>query len=160
VRVSTALCPLRSDRGISTEWPRIAKRGANENCAAGCRGYNDEVRHVKEIKAYIQRSSVNDVVDALERVGAPGITIVEIHPVGYGYEPNYFEMQFDDAYKRYAYLRVVKLEVVCADRDLGRLLEVVRKTSYSGIKGDGMIFVSEVCTAVRIRNGACGEQAL
>ena len=115
---------------------------------------------MKEIKAYIQRSSVNDVVDALEKAGAPGITIVEIHPVGYGYEPNYFETRFDDAYKRYAYLRVVKLEVVCADRDLDRLLEVVRKASYSGIKGDGMIFVSEVCTAVRIRDGAAGEQAL
>ncbi len=120
----------------------------------------DEVRHMKEIKAYIQRSSVDEVVDALEKAGAPGISIVEIHPVGYGYEPNFFELRFDDAYRRYAYLRVVKLEVVCADRDVDRLLEAVRKTSCSGVKGDGMIFVSEVCTAVRICDGAAGEQAL
>ena len=115
---------------------------------------------MKEIKAYIQRDRVNNTVDELQQAGAPGITIVEIHPVGYGYEPNYFETHFEDAVKRYSYLNVVKLEVVCADRDLDRLVEVVRKACCTGCKGDGWIFVSEVSKAVRIRDGSSGEQAL
>ncbi len=115
---------------------------------------------MKEIKAYIQRCCVNPVVDALERASAPGISIVEIHPVGYGYEPNYFEFQFQDAYKRYSHLNVVKLEVVCADQDIDRLVQVVRETCHSGARGDGMIFVTEVSQAVRIRDGAIGEAAL
>jgi hypothetical protein len=57
---------------------------------------------MKEIKAYIQRHLVNKVVEGLEQAGAPGITIVEIHPVGYGYEPNYFGFQSEDAFKRYS----------------------------------------------------------
>lgn len=60
---------------------------------------------MKEIKAYIRRSRVNAVVNKLQDAGAPGITIVEVHPVGYGYEPNYFERRFEeDVLKRYQYL--------------------------------------------------------
>ena len=69
---------------------------------------------MKEIKAYVQRDLVNKVVEELERAGAPGITIVEIQPVGHGYEPNYFGFQNQDAFKRYAYLRIVKLEIAYA----------------------------------------------
>ncbi len=115
---------------------------------------------MKEIKAYIQRDCVNRTVDELQRAGAPGITIVEIHPVGYGYEPNYFETRFEDAFKRYSYLRIVKLEVVCVDEEAEHLVEVIRKTCCTGQKGDGMIFIFDVPRAVRIRDGACGEAAL
>jgi nitrogen regulatory protein P-II 1 len=115
---------------------------------------------MKEIKAYIQRYCVNKVVDALEKAGAPGITIVEVHPVGYGYDPNYFEPQFEDAFKRYGYLSIVKLEVVCADRDVERLVQAIQENCCTNSKGDGMIFVADVSTAVRIRNGARDEEAL
>lgn len=100
------------------------------------------------------------MVDELQRAGAPGITIVEMHPVGYGYEPNYFELRFEDVFKRYGLLKIVKLEVVCADNALERLIASIRKTCATGEKGDGMIFVSDVATAVLIRGGASGEQAL
>lgn len=115
---------------------------------------------MKEIKAYVQRDYVNRVVDELQKAGAPGITIVEIHPVGYGYEPNYFEIRFEDVFRRYGCLRIVKLEVVCADRDLSRLVGAIRKTCATGEKGDGMIFVSDVTSVVRIRDGASGVEAL
>jgi nitrogen regulatory protein P-II 1 len=115
---------------------------------------------MKEIKAFIRRCCVNAVVEALERAGAPGITIVEVHPVGYGYEPNYFEPQFQDAYKRYSYLNIVKLEIVCRDQDIDRLIAVVREVCRTGASGDGMIFVADVFQAVRVRDGATGEAAL
>lgn len=66
---------------------------------------------MKELKAYIRRETVPEALRRLQAAGAPGISIVEIHPVGYGYEPNYFESRFEDPYKRYSYLRIVKLEV-------------------------------------------------
>ena len=47
---------------------------------------------MKELKAYINREAVR----RLQAAGAPGISMVEIHPVGYGYEPNYFEIQFEN----------------------------------------------------------------
>jgi nitrogen regulatory protein PII len=45
---------------------------------------------MKEIKAYVRRCCVNKLVTALEEAAAPGVTIVDIHPVGYGYEPKLF----------------------------------------------------------------------
>lgn len=103
---------------------------------------------------------MNNLVSALEEAGAPGITIVDIHPVGYGYEPNYFEQRFEDAYKRYAYLRIVKVEIVCADHDLNRLTEVIQRECRTGDKGDGMIFIADIEQAVRIRDGAVGDPVL
>jgi nitrogen regulatory protein PII len=117
---------------------------------------------MKEIKAYIQRWCVNKVVSKLEEAGAPGITIVEIHPVGYGYEPNYFEFEheFEDAFKRYKHVKVVKLEVVCSDRDVERFVKTIQDGACTGCQGDGRIFVTEVSAAVRIRDGARGEEVL
>ena len=115
---------------------------------------------MKEIKAYIQRYCVNKVVYALEKAKAPGITIVEIHPVGYGYDPNYFALRFNDAFKRYGHVSVVKLEVVCDDQEAERLVQTIRDECRTGGKGDGRIFVSEVSTAIRIRDGARGAEAL
>lgn len=129
---------------------------ASEACSGSLR----KGEAMKEIKAYIQRCCVNKVVDELEKEHAPGITIVEIHPVGYGYEPNYFGFQQHDAYKRYSYLRIVKVEVVCADRDVDRFAETIRRLCSTGSRGDGMIFISDVSDAIRIRNGDRGEQAL
>lgn len=115
---------------------------------------------MKEIKAYIRRDCVNQTVDELQRAGAPGVMIGEIHPVGYDYEPNYLAMRFEDAFGRYGYLRIVKLEVICEDHEAGRLVEVIRKECRTAGKGDGMVFVSEVSDAVRIGDGACGATAL
>lgn len=115
---------------------------------------------MKEIKAYIRRSRVNGVVESLQRAGAPGVTLVDIHPVGYGYEPNYFEARFEDAFKRYRQWEVVKLEVVCSDRDVERLVGVVLEAGRTGEPGDGMVFVSEVSQAVRIRDGVSGDDFL
>ena len=115
---------------------------------------------MKEIKAYIRRDQLNKVVDALERAGVPGITIVEIHPVGYGYEPNYFGFQCEDAFRRYRHLSVVKIEVTCADQDAERFVQIIQDACHTGGSGDGRIFISDVAVAVRIRDSARGQDAL
>ena len=116
----------------------------------------------KEIKAYIQRWQVDNVVRALQKVKTPGISIVEIHPVGYGYEPNYFDQAYEseDVLKRYRNLSVVKLEVICRDEDEDRFVQTIQKAACTQSRGDGRIFVSDVIRAVRIRDGVEGEQAL
>ncbi len=80
-----------------------------------------------------------------------------VHPVGYGFDPNYFSSS-QQVTKRY--WPITKLEIVCSDKDVDRLVEVIRSNSYTGLKGDGMIFVSPVGTAIRIRSGEKGEAAL
>jgi nitrogen regulatory protein P-II 1 len=115
---------------------------------------------MKEIKAYVRRSCVNKAVEELQKAGSPGITIAEIHPVGYGYEPKYYEESFDDELQRYRDLGMVKIEVVCADEDLERLLTVIQATCKTGAKGDGWIFVGDISLAIRIRDAARDASAL
>jgi len=116
----------------------------------------------KEIKAYIQRWQVNNVVKALQKVKVPGISIVEVHPVGDGYEPNYFDQAYEseDILKRYSNLSVVKLEVICRDEDVDRFVQTIQEVACTQSRGDGRIFVSDVIRAVRIRDGVEGVEAL
>jgi len=115
---------------------------------------------MKEIKAYVRRGHVNKAVDELQKGGAPGITIEEVHPVGYGYVPKYYEQDFDDELQRYRDLLLVKIEVVCAEEDLERLVTIIQTTCKTGAKGDGWIFVTDVSAAIRIRDGARDASAL
>jgi len=113
---------------------------------------------MKEIKAYIRTNVVAETVEALEEAGAPGITVVSVHPVGYGFEPNYFEHHGKDPLKPYP--SIVRLELVCKDEDLERFVQIISGNSYTGTKGDGMIFIIPVENAISIRTGVQGEKAL
>jgi len=115
---------------------------------------------MKEIKAYVRRDQVNALVEELRGAGAPGISVIEIHPVGYGYEPSYFEPHVAGLVQRYRYLAVAKLEIICADYQLDQLVGVIHAHCRTGTSGDGMIFVSEITDVLRIRDGERGEEAL
>ena len=117
---------------------------------------------MKEIKAYVRRDRVHQTVNELEIAGASGITVVQVHPVGYDYEPRpaYFGPHYEDALSRYEYLAIVRLEAVCADEDVEKLVRALQRASYTGSAGDGMIFVSNVIDAIRIRDGERGEKIL
>lgn len=115
---------------------------------------------MKEIKAYIRRDEINEVVEKLQRAGAPGVSVIEIHPVGYGYEANPFEPHGASLIDRYRHLAIVKLEIMCGDHQVEPLLHVIESSCCTGNPGDGMMFVSDVLDAVRIRDGARGEPAL
>ena len=112
---------------------------------------------MKEIKAYIRTGALERTVKALEEAKAPGITVTTVHPVGYGFDANYFTR---DATVTSRYWDITKIEVICSDKDVDRLVEVISGSSYTGSKGDGMIFVSPVEMAIRIRTGEIGEAAL
>lgn len=115
---------------------------------------------MKELKAYIRRDEVNDVVAQLREAGAPGVSIIEIHPVGYGYEPNCFESRKVGPVQKYRHLAIVKLEIFCGDDQLESLLGVIQTYCRTGNTGDGMIFVSDIADAIRIRDGVRGGHAL
>jgi len=115
---------------------------------------------MKEIRAYIRRHEVTPVVETLRAAGAPGVSIIEIHPLGYGYEASGFVPHKASVVDRYRHLAIVKLEIVCTDTQLERLIHVIEDQCCTGVGGDGMIFVSDVVEAVRIRDRARGETAL
>ena len=71
---------------------------------------------MREIKAYIRVSKVDDVIRALRAAGAPGITVTRVHGVGYGYEPFLFTLAPSELKKT---PEVAKIEVVCDNHGRG-----------------------------------------
>jgi nitrogen regulatory protein P-II 1 len=54
----------------------------------------------------------------------------------------------------------IKLDLVVADSQLERIVNVIADSAKTGKIGDGKIFISSIDNAVRIRNGDLGESAL
>lgn len=50
--------------------------------------------------------------------------------------------------------------MVCKDDKLHKIIEILRKNAFTGLKGDGIIYIFPVEMAVKIRTGAVGEDAL
>jgi nitrogen regulatory protein PII len=112
---------------------------------------------MKEIKAYVRPDHLDQVVTSLDKAGAPGITVVEVHPVGYGFEPNYFS-EARETIKTFP--RIVKIEIICQDYQVEGLITTILDTVSTGSKGDGMIFISPIEEAIRVRDGLRGDGIL
>lgn len=112
---------------------------------------------MKLIKAFVRTTRVDEVVRALEAAGAPGITISRVHGVGYGYEPLLFTFAPSEYHKM---LEVSKIEVVCCAPDVECLVEAVVKAAHTGVQGDGIVFVTPVEQAIKVRTGDQDTQAL
>lgn len=112
---------------------------------------------MKEIKAYVRCQKAEEIINALEDIGVKGITLIDVMGVGILADPHSSKYSIRCVKK---YSELGKLEVVCNDEKVHEIVEVIRKHAYTGMKGDGMIFVTPVEIAVKIRTGAIGEDAL
>jgi len=113
---------------------------------------------MKEVKAFIRCIKAEEVIEALDALNISDITLIDVMGVG--------QHMVDKKNVKYSvkcvqrYSEVAKLEVVCADEHVHQVVETIREKAFTNMKGDGMIYVSPVEMAVKIRTGAVGEQAL
>ncbi len=112
---------------------------------------------MKEIKAYIRCDKAEGVIYALEEAGVPGFTVIEVKGIGHAAVPGGERFSIEYAEK---YCPVTKFEIVCKDEDAVKLVDVIRENAHTGHSGDGMVFVSDIGHAVKIRTGEWGEGAL
>ena len=61
---------------------------------------------------------------------------------------------------RLIFLPKIKIEVAITDEILEQVVETIQKSANTGQIGDGKIFVVDLQTAVRIRTGDTGSDAL
>ncbi len=59
-----------------------------------------------------------------------------------------------------SFLPKVKVEVVVDDNQTDSVVEIIAKAANTGRIGDGKIFVIDVSSAMRIRTGETGAEAL
>lgn len=58
------------------------------------------------------------------------------------------------------YAEHVKLELVCPESALPGLVSIILGSAHTGAPGDGILYVSPVERAIKIRTGAEGKDAL
>ncbi len=112
---------------------------------------------MKQITAVIKPFKLDDVKAALEVLGVQGLTVSEVQ--GFGRQKGHTEV-YRGAEYTVDFVPKLKLEVV-VDDDLAEKVEDAILTAARTEKiGDGKIFTYDVNTAVRIRTGERGPEAL
>ena len=112
---------------------------------------------MKKIEAIIQPFKLDDVKDALHKVGVDGITISEVR--GHGRQKGHKEVYRGQEYS-VDLLPKIKLELVVAADRFTEVIGVLESAARTGKIGDGKIFAFDVAEAIRIRNGDRGDAAL
>jgi nitrogen regulatory protein P-II 1 len=112
---------------------------------------------MKKIEAIIKPFKLDEVKEALHEVGVSGITVTEAK--GFGRQKGHTELYRGAEYV-VDFLPKVKLEIVVDDALVERVVEAIQNAAQTGRIGDGKIFVLPVESALRIRTGETGTDAI
>lgn len=112
---------------------------------------------MKMIMAVIKPFKLDDVRDALTALGIEGLTATEVK--GFGRQKGQTEIYRGAEYS-VNFLPKVKIEVAIPDKLEKQVVEAIQASANTGRIGDGKIFVYDLTTAVRIRTGESGNDAL
>jgi nitrogen regulatory protein PII len=106
---------------------------------------------MKEIKAYIKKHKLDSVVRALRKIeGLTGMSVIDSCGYGIGWGGARGDEQIDCR-------PGIKLEIICRDDLVQKVVATIEKAAHTGLKGDGKIYVGSIEQAVRISTGECGE---
>ena len=111
---------------------------------------------MKKIEAIIKPFKIDDVKEALEKVGVRGMTV---EAVGYGRQKGKEEI-FRGSEHLNDFIPKMKLELVVDDEMLWPAIDAIKKAANTNRIGDGKIFVTNIETVIRIRTGETGLDAL
>lgn len=112
---------------------------------------------MKYIIAIIKPHKIDDVRNALTGAGVQGLTATEVK--GFGRQKGQTEI-YRGAEYAVSFLPKVKIELAVDDAIADRVVEAIRESAHTGRIGDGKIFVLELGSALRIRTGETGGEAL
>jgi nitrogen regulatory protein P-II 2 len=112
---------------------------------------------MKLIIAIIKPFKLDEVREALNRLGVSGMTVAEVK--GYGRQKGHTEIYRGAEYV-VNFLPKVRIEVAVASEQADRVIEALTNAARTGQIGDGKIFVSPLDHAVRIRTGETDTDAL
>ncbi|HEY1311953.1 MAG TPA: P-II family nitrogen regulator [Pseudolabrys sp.] len=112
---------------------------------------------MKLVIAVIKPFKLDEVRDALTRVGVHGMTVTEVK--GYGRQKGHTEI-YRGAEYAVNFLPKLRIEVAVASDRLDEVMEQLAAAAKTGEIGDGKIFVTPIEQAVRIRTGETDDAAL
>ena len=105
---------------------------------------------MKEIKAFVRPDKVNEIVHSLKDAGFENMTILMAEGTG----------KFQDEKKAFVSQKfsitdseIAKLEMVVTQKDVDTIVNIISDCGKTNNPGDGIIYVSDVETAFRVKTG-------
>lgn len=112
---------------------------------------------MKLITAIIKPFKLEDVRDALTRIGVTGMTITEVK--GYGRQKGHKEI-YRGAEYAVNFLPKLRVDVAVQSGQVDTVVGAISNAAKTGQIGDGKIFVTGLDHAVRIRTGETDSDAI
>ena len=112
---------------------------------------------MKLVIAIIKPFKLEDVRDALTKIGISGMTVTEVK--GYGRQKGHTEI-YRGAEYAVNFLPKLRLEIGVASDRANAVVDAIAASAKTGQIGDGKIFVTEIDKALRIRTGETDTDAL
>jgi nitrogen regulatory protein P-II 1 len=117
----------------------------------------EEMSPMKKIETIIQPFKLDDVKDALNRIGVSGMTVNEVK--GFGRQRGHKEIYRGAEYQT-DFVPKIKIDMV-VDADMAdKVIATITEVAKTGSVGDGKIFVVPIEGAYRIRTGESGKDAI
>ena len=112
---------------------------------------------MKLITAIIKPFKLEDVRDALTKLGVAGLTVSEVK--GFGRQKGHTEIYRGAEYV-VNFLPKLRIEIAVASDIADKAVDVITANARTGQIGDGKIFVTPIDHALRIRTGETDSDAL
>ena len=105
---------------------------------------------MKKIEAIIKPFKLDEVKNALTKIGVQGMTVIEVK--GFGRQKGHTESYRGTEYA-IDFLPKSKIEIIIPDDLVTPVIETIERAAKTGKIGDGKIFLSQVEEIIRIRTG-------
>lgn len=112
---------------------------------------------MKLVTAIVKPHRVEEIKEALQEIGIPGLTYSEVR--GYGRQKGHTEVYRGAEYE-IEFVPKARLEVLCTQGQLQDIVDTIIEHARTGQVGDGKVFVTDVERIVRIRTGEADEEAI
>ena len=112
---------------------------------------------IKLVTAVIRPDRLTEVKQALAEVGAPSLTVTSVS--GRGSQPSMTEQWRGEQYVVDLHQKI-KVECVVADVPADEVADAIREAATTGEPGDGKVFVLPVESALQVRTGKSGTEAV
>ena len=112
---------------------------------------------MKKIEAIIKPFKLDEVKNALTKIGVQGMTVTEVN--GFGRQKGHTESYRGTEYA-IDFLPKSKIELIVTDELVTQVIETIERAAKTGKIGDGKIFLSPVEEVIRIRTGERGRDAI
>lgn len=112
---------------------------------------------MKKIEAIIKPFKLDDLKDAVGKIGVQGMTISEVK--GFGRQKGHKEV-YRGAEYQVDFIPKIKVEMVVEESLVGTVIETLISKVRTGKIGDGKIFVLPLDAIYRIRTGENGTDAI